>query len=80
MRGGLRVKFIVVIVSLQIALMGAVIVVMKRNQCQPIIEQARSRARSLGESLAALSEGYPLSYSCIEIEQADAGNRAKALR
>jgi hypothetical protein len=80
MRGSLRVKFIIVIVSLQIALMGAVIVVMKRNQREPIIEQARSRALSLRESLAAVSEGYLLSYSYIELKRADAENRVKALR
>jgi hypothetical protein len=82
MRGSLRAKFIIIvsIVSLQIALMGVVIVVIKRNQREPIIEQARLRALSLRESLAAISEGYLLSYSYIKLEQADAENRVKALR
>jgi hypothetical protein len=80
MRGSLRAQFIIVIVSLQIALMGAVIVVMKRNQREPIIEQARLRALSLRESLAAISEGYLLSYSYIKFEQADAENKVKALQ
>jgi len=78
-RGSLRAKFIIIVVSPQIALTDAVIVVMKRNRCEPIIEQARLRALSLGESLAALSEGYLLSCNYIKLEQADAENRVKAL-
>jgi signal transduction histidine kinase len=69
MRGSLRAKFIVVIVSLQIALMGAVIVVVQWNQREAIIEQARLRALSLGESLATLSEGYLLGYNFAKLEQ-----------
>jgi two-component system, NtrC family, sensor kinase len=68
-RGSLRAKFIIVIVSLQIALMVAVTVVMDRNQREAIIEQARLRALSLGESLAALSEGYLLGYNFAKLEQ-----------
>jgi signal transduction histidine kinase len=68
-RGSLRAKFIIVIVSLQIALMGAVTVVVDRNQREAIIEQARLRALSLGESLATLSEGYLLGYNFAKLEQ-----------
>jgi signal transduction histidine kinase len=68
-RGSLRAKFILVIVSLQIALMGAVTVVVDRNQREAIIEQARLRALSLGESLATLSEGYLLGYNFAKLEQ-----------
>ena len=60
--------------------MGAVAVVMERHQRNAIIEQARLRALSLGTSLAALSEGYLLSYNYIKLEQADVENRVKALR
>ena len=68
-RGSLRAKFITVIVSLQIALMGAVTIVMEKNQREAIIEQARLRALSLGEGLATLSEGYLLSYNFAKLEQ-----------
>ena len=43
LRGSLRAKFIVVIVLLQIAVMGAVAIVMERRQQITIIEQARLR-------------------------------------
>ena len=69
-RGSLRAKFIIVIVSLQIAVMGAVTVIVERHQREAIIEQARLRALSLGTSLAALSEGYLLSYDFTKLEQA----------
>jgi signal transduction histidine kinase len=68
-KGSLRAKFILVIVSLQVALMGSVIVVVERNQRQAIIEQAELRALSLGESLATLSEGYLLGYNFAKLEQ-----------
>jgi HAMP domain-containing protein len=68
-RGSLRAKFIIVIVSLQIALMGAVIVVVDRNEREAIIEQARLRALSLGMSLATLSEGDLLGYNFAKLEQ-----------
>jgi signal transduction histidine kinase len=69
-RGSLRAKFIIIIVSLQIAVMGAVTVVMERHQRSAILEQARLRALSMGTSLAALSEGYVLSYNFAKLEQA----------
>jgi signal transduction histidine kinase len=69
MRGSLRAKFIIVIVFLQIALMGAVTVVVERNQREAIIEQARLRALSLGQGLATLSEGYLLGYNFAKLEQ-----------
>src|ERR671924_1331798 len=69
-QGNLRAKFIVVIVSLQIVLMGAVSVVVERHQRAAILGQTRLRALSLGSSLAALSEGYLLSYNFAKLEQA----------
>jgi signal transduction histidine kinase len=69
-QGNLRAKFIVVIVSLQIVLMGAVSVVVERHQRRAILEQTRLRALSLGSSVAALSEGYLLSYNFTKLEQA----------
>ena len=68
-RGSLRAKFILVIVALQIAVMGAVTVVVERHQREAIIEQARLRALSLGQSLATLSEGYLLGYNFAKLEQ-----------
>jgi two-component system, NtrC family, sensor kinase len=65
----LRMKFIVVIVALQLALMGVVTVVMERHQRAGILEQARLRALSLALSLAALSEGDLFSYNFIKLEQ-----------
>ncbi len=69
-QGNLRTKFIVVIVSLEIVLMGVVSVVVERHQRRAILEQTRLRALSLGSSLAALSEGYLLSYNFAKLEQA----------
>jgi signal transduction histidine kinase len=68
-RGSLRAKFIVLIVSLEIVLMGAVTFVVEGNQRRAILEQTRLRALSLGTSLAALSEGYLLSYNFVKLEQ-----------
>jgi two-component system, NtrC family, sensor kinase len=68
--GSLRSKFIIVIVSLQIAMMAAVIVIVERYQREAIIEQARLRALALGTSLAALGEGYLLTYDFTKLEQA----------
>src|SRR5215470_14851459 len=65
----LRVKFIIVIVVLQLALMGAITVVIERHQRAGILEQARLRALSLALSLAALSEGDLFSYNFIKLEQ-----------
>jgi signal transduction histidine kinase len=65
----LRVKFIVVIVALQLALMGIVTVVIERHQRAAILEQARLRAISLAQSLAALSEGDLFSYNFSKLEQ-----------
>ncbi len=70
LRGSLRVKFIVLIVSLEIVLMGAVTFVVEGHQRRAILEQTRLRALSLGTSLAALSEGYLLSYNFVKLEQA----------
>src|SRR5688500_9198904 len=68
-RGSLRAKFIVLIVSLEIVLMGAVTFVVEGHQRHAILEQTRLRALSLGTSLAALSEGYLLSYNFVKLEQ-----------
>jgi signal transduction histidine kinase len=68
-RGSLRAKFIVLIVSLEIVLMGAVTFVVEGHQRRAILEQTRLRALSLGSSLAALSEGYLLSYNFVKLEQ-----------
>jgi two-component system, NtrC family, sensor kinase len=69
-RGSLQAKFILIIVALQIAVMGAVAAVMEHYQRQAIIEQAQLRALSLAMSLAALAEGYLLGYNYIKLEQA----------
>ncbi len=69
-RGSLRAKFIFVIVSLITALMGTVTFVVDHHQRQAILEQTRLRALNLGTSLAAVSEGYLLSYNYIQLEQA----------
>jgi signal transduction histidine kinase len=67
--GSLRAKFIVLIVSLEIVLMGAVTFVVEGHQRRAILEQTQLRALSLGTSLAALSEGYLLSYNFVKLEQ-----------
>src|SRR6266511_6017633 len=68
-RGSLRAKFIIVIVSLILVLMGAVTLVVERHQRRAIFEQTQLRALALGASLAAVSEGYLLSYDFIQLEQ-----------
>src|SRR6266851_4441907 len=65
----LRVKFIVVIVALQLALMGLITVVIERHQRIGILDQARLRALSLALSLSALSEGDLFGYNFIKLEQ-----------
>jgi signal transduction histidine kinase len=57
-------------VSLEILLMAAVGVLVERHQRRVVLEQTRLRALSLGTSLAALSEGYLLSYNFAKLEQA----------
>jgi signal transduction histidine kinase len=69
LRGSLRAKFIVLIVSLEIVMMGAVTFVVEGHQRRAILEQSRLRALSLGTGLAALSEGYLLSYNFVKLEQ-----------
>ena len=69
-RGNLRAKFIVVIVSLEIALMGAVAVVMETHQRRVILEQTQLRVLALGASLAAMSHTALLNYDFIQLEQA----------
>src|SRR5215831_15334898 len=65
----LRVKFIMVIVALQLALMGVITVVIERHQRAGILEQARLRALSLALNLAALSEADLFGYNLIKLEQ-----------
>src|SRR5215471_18005821 len=65
----LRVKFIVVIVALQLALMGVIAVVIERHQRAGILEQARLRAFSLALDLTALSEGDLFGYNLVKLEQ-----------
>src|SRR5437870_11779830 len=64
----LRVKFIVVIVALQLALMGVITVVVEHHQRAGILEQARLRALALALNLAALSEGELFTYNFIRLE------------
>jgi signal transduction histidine kinase len=68
-RGSLRAKFIVLIVSLEIVLMGAVTFVVEGHQRRAILEQSQLRALSLGTNLAALNEGYLRSYNFVKLEQ-----------
>jgi signal transduction histidine kinase len=65
----LRVKFVVVIVALQVALMGVITVVIERHQRAGILDQARLRALSMALSLAALSEEELFGYNVIKLEQ-----------
>jgi hypothetical protein len=49
--------------------MGAATFVVERHQRRAILEQTRLRALSLAAGLAALSEGYLLSYNFVKLEQ-----------
>lgn len=69
-RGSLRARFIVVIVALEIALMGAVAVVMEHHQRAAILEHTQLHALALGASLAAMSQGALMNYDFIQLEQA----------
>ena len=64
----LRVKFMVVIVALQLALMGVITVVIERHERTGMLDQARLRARSLALSLAALSEGERFGSNLNKLE------------
>src|SRR4029434_2404677 len=67
--GSLRTKFITVIVLVQLSVMGLVTVVIEHRQRETILTEARKRAVSLASHLAALSEGYLLSYNFVKLEQ-----------
>ena len=62
-RGNLQAKFIGVIVMVQISLMVLVIVIIEQRQRDTILAESRKRAVSIASNLAALSEGYVLSYT-----------------
>ena len=68
-RGSLRAKFIGVIVIVQLSLMVLVIVIVEQRQRDTILAESRKRAISITSNLAALSEGYVLSYNFIKLEQ-----------
>jgi PAS domain S-box-containing protein len=65
----LQAKFIAVIVLIQIVLMGLVTVVIKQQQQEIILEESRKRAFALANNLAALSEGYLLTYNFVKLKQ-----------
>ena len=62
-------KFIAVIVVVQFTVMGLVTLVVEKRQRQMILHESQKRARALASNLAALSEGYLLSYNFIKLEQ-----------
>jgi signal transduction histidine kinase len=68
-QGSLHAKYILIMVSLVVILMGAVTFLQEGHQRRAILEQTRLRAIALGTSLAALSEGYILSYNFAKLEQ-----------
>jgi signal transduction histidine kinase len=68
-RRSLRAKFIGIIVMVQLSLMVLVTVVIEKRQRETIVEESRKRAISLASNLAALSEGYVLSYNFIKLHQ-----------
>lgn len=68
-RNSLRTKFILVIVTVQCAVMGLVTLVVAQRQRALILHESRRYALSLGMDLAALSEGYLLSYNFVMLEQ-----------
>jgi signal transduction histidine kinase len=68
-RGSLQAKFIVVIVMVQLSLMGLVIMIIEQRQRDTILAESRKRAVSIASNLAALSEGYVLSYNFIKLQQ-----------
>jgi signal transduction histidine kinase len=69
-RSSLRAKFIGLIAMVQVSLMLLVTVVIEQRQRETILQESRKRASSLASNLAALSEGYLLSYNFIKLEQA----------
>ena len=65
----LRAKFITVIVIVQISVMGLATAVVEHRQRETILQESLKRATSLASSLAALSEGYMMSYNYVKLEQ-----------
>lgn len=69
MSPSLRTKFVVMIVVVQFTVMGLVTWVVEDRQQRIIMEESQGRARTLATNLAALSEGYLLSYNFIRLVQ-----------
>ena len=65
----LRTKFITVIVLLQLIVMTLVTLVIQQRQTTMMLAESRKRAMVLATDLAALSEGYLLSYDFVKLEQ-----------
>jgi HAMP domain-containing protein len=65
----LGAKFIAVIVVVQVTVMGLVTLVVEKRQRQMIRHESQKRALALASNLAALSEGYLLSYNFSKLEQ-----------
>ncbi|RMF84759.1 MAG: HAMP domain-containing protein [Nitrospinota bacterium] len=65
----LKTKFAWVIVLVQISLMLLTTVVIEKQQRRMILEQYQKRAFSQATNLAALSEGYLLTYNFVKLEQ-----------
>ena len=65
----LGAKFIAVIVVVQVTVMGLVTLVVEKRQRQMILHESQKRALALASNLAALSEGYLLSYNFSKLEQ-----------
>lgn len=58
-----------VIVIVQISVMGLATTIVEHRQRETILQESLKRATSLASSLAALSEGYMISYNYIKLEQ-----------
>jgi signal transduction histidine kinase len=69
MSQSLRTKFVVVIVVFQFTVMGLVTFVVEKRQQAIIMQESQGRAQTLAANLAALSEGYLLSYNFVKLMQ-----------
>ncbi len=68
-RGSLKAKFSWIIVLVQLSLMLLVTGVIEKQQRTMILEEFQKRALSQASNLAALSEGYLISYNYVQLEQ-----------